>query len=142
MDTKLSKLTKFELMEIVNDCYKNEPEQRKYLCLRPKRQLIQMIEAKMKAPQPSMPSYAMEYRPPNLMTPPTYQSMDHLMIQSKYGSFLERLSDEETPMPMPRVRSKKGHSKDETSVPPSETPTPLPSPHQGSVRPMKGGGHF
>jgi len=142
MDTKLSKLTKFELMEIVSDCYKNEPEQRKYLCLRPKRQLIQMIEAKMKQPQPQQHYAMMDFRPPNMVAPPTLQSMDHLLIQSKYGSFLERLNDEET-IAMPRVRrSKKEGSKDDTSVPLLETPTPLPSPHQGNVKQVKGDGRF
>lgn len=92
MNTKsLYTLSKYELVEMVRDFYRDEREKTKYLNVRTKAQLIQMLEERLKYP-PIAPR-------PVYVPPPTPHSsstyMNDMFIQSKYASFLKRLHEDD-----------------------------------------------
>jgi hypothetical protein len=97
MNTKsLYTLSKFALVEMVRDFYRDDKERTKYLNSRTKQQLINMMEERLtyQAPPPPPP-------PPPVPTFPTYptpyNSPTHsdAFLQSKYSSFLKRLHETE-----------------------------------------------
>lgn len=90
MNTKsLYTLSKFELVEMVRDFYREEREKTKYLNLRTKQQLILMMEERL--------TYQPPPRPPPILYSTPYNSPTHSdgFIQSKYGSFLKKLREKE-----------------------------------------------
>lgn len=91
MNTKsLYTLSKFELVEMVRDFYRDEREKTKYLNVRTKPQLIQMLEERLKYPPIVAPR---PIYPPTPHSSPTY--MNDMFIQSKYSSFLKRLHEDD-----------------------------------------------
>lgn len=81
-------LSKFELVEMVRDFYREEREKTKYLNLRTKKQLILMMEERLTYQPPPRPLPP----PPIMYSAPTPSDG---FIQSKYGSFLRRLHEKE-----------------------------------------------
>lgn len=93
-------LTKFKLIEMVQELYQDDKEKRKYLNLRTKADLVEMIQERLsfthnenmyvRAPPPQPSSY---YRPPYTPPPtPSPTPTNERFIQSKYASFMERKS--------------------------------------------------
>lgn len=94
-------LTKFKLIEMVRDLYQDDREKRKYLNLRTKTDLVEMIQERLEEiqnrgiynravnPPPERPSYFQQHT----YTPPPTPT-DEKYIQSKYASFLTRKNEE------------------------------------------------
>jgi hypothetical protein len=95
---------------MVKEIYSDDAERRKYLNLRTKADLLQMIEERLnnhhdayvpRVPSVPIPRYN-QYTPPS--TPTNEQT-----IQEKYGSFLERKKNHHHPPPPPILRKPSSH---------------------------------
>lgn len=130
-------LTKFKLIEMVKDLYADDRERRKYLNLRTKTDLVEMIQERLSTihhnrtmyhNRPTNPSY---YHQTQAYTPPPTPRTDERYIQTKYASFLERKNGMEETKPKEVCQKKKGvfrrgvsHADEEQTVV-SHTPSHL-----------------